>query len=121
MRVLIEVPGRPVPKARMTQKSKWTKRAKKCLDYQKQVAWAAKIKKEKFEGPVKLTARFYFKDRKHGDLSNYIKSVEDGLQHGQIVENDKQVRRYGEGTGIYFDDEERAEIVLESIEEVKSS
>jgi hypothetical protein len=40
--------------------------------------------------------------RKAWRLSNLIKAVEDGLQFGGVIENDRQVIRYGPGTGIYY-------------------
>ncbi|MFW6145527.1 MAG: RusA family crossover junction endodeoxyribonuclease [bacterium] len=117
MKVELTIPGRPVPAQRMTQKSKWSKRARRSLDYQEKVAWEFKAAAPgtKLEGPLKLTAKFYFADRRHGDLSNLIKAIEDGLQYGQAFENDKQIKKYGEGTGIYFENEERAEVVIEEI------
>lgn len=119
MRYSFIVPGRAVPAQRMTRKSKWTKRSKKSLEYQESVAWEAKAAKiPVLEGPVQLTARFYFRNKVHGDLSNCIKAVEDGLQYGGIVKNDKQIIRYGETTGIYYaDGDERAEIEIETIGE----
>jgi Holliday junction resolvase RusA-like endonuclease len=48
-----------------------------------------------------------------------IKAIEDGLQFGGIIENDRQVIRYGAGTGIYYDSEERTEVRVREIEEVR--
>ena len=113
MQVNLTIPGRPVPAQRMTQKTKWTKRARESLNYQETVAWEWRriAKDSKFEGPVKLSCKFYFDDKRHGDLSNLIKAVEDGLQYGQAFDNDKQILRYDE-CGIYFEGEPRAEIWL---------
>ena len=117
MKIELTIPGRPVPAQRMTRKTKWTKRARRSLEYQESVAWEWKtVGKRKLEGPLKLTCKFFFKDRRHGDLSNLIKAVEDGLQYGQAFNNDKQIVRYGGETGIYYDDDERAEIVIEEME-----
>ena len=117
MKVNLTIPGRPVPAQRMTQKTKWTKRAQKSLNYQETVAWEWKriAKVRKFEGSVKLSCKFYFNDKRHGDLSNLIKAVEDGLQYGQAFDNDKQILRYGE-CGIYFEGEPRVKIWLEELE-----
>lgn len=117
MKIKLTIPGKPVPAQRMTQKTKWTKRAKRSLEYQKTIAWEWKAiaKGRKFEGPIKLSAKFYFHDKKHGDLSNLIKAVEDGLQYGNAFDNDKQIVRYGE-CGIYFEGEPRVEIILEGLE-----
>ena len=112
------VPGRPVPKTRMTRRGKWTKRARATLAYQKAVAWCAKAAHiPTFHGYVRLTAKIYLKNLGHrGDLSNYIKAIEDGLQYAGVLENDRQVIQYGEGTGIYQGEPERAEIALETLE-----
>ncbi|NPV52183.1 MAG: RusA family crossover junction endodeoxyribonuclease [Firmicutes bacterium] len=110
------VPGRAVPAQRMTKKSKWSKRSRRSLDYQKRVAWAAKAAQvPRMEGDVRLTVRFYFQNKKHGDLSNLIKAIEDGLQYARVFDNDKQVRWYGETTGVYYDGEERAEVEIEDV------
>ena len=117
MKIELTIPGRPVPAQRMTRKTKWTKRARRSLEYQESVAWEWKAAGgRKLEGPLKLTCKFFFKDKRHGDLSNLIKAVEDGLQYGQAFNNDKQIIRYGGETGIYYDDDERAEIVIEEME-----
>lgn len=126
MKVELTIPGRPVPKVRMTQRSKWTERAQKCLNYQERIAEEAMVARSNlpnkmFSGYLILTARLFFSDRRHGDLSNYIKCIEDGLQHGQLFDNDKQIRWYGEGTGIYYSSEERAEIIVEQREEAQAS
>jgi len=117
------VPGRPVPAARMTQRSKFAcARARKALKYQEFVAWCARAKAKgapAFSGPVELTCRFFFRDGRHGDLSNLIKAIEDGLQYGGVIENDRQVVRYGAGTGIYFDEEERTEVRVRELKEVR--
>jgi len=116
------VPGRPIPAARMTQRSKFASaRAKRALEFQQFVAWCARAAAAgpaalPFRGPVELTCRFFFRDGRHGDLSNLVKAIEDGLQYGGVIENDRQVVRYGAGTGIYFADEERTEVRLRPID-----
>ena len=97
------VPGQPVPKVRMTQKSKWTGRARKTLDYQEYVAWCAKAAKiPTYTGDVMLTVKVCLGGRGRADLKNIIAAVEDGLQYGGIVLNDKQILRYGTGTGFHL-------------------
>jgi crossover junction endodeoxyribonuclease RusA len=122
MQVDIIIPGHPVPAQRMTQKSKWSKRAQRSLGYQKQIAWEWKAVAGhiKLEGPLKLTCWFYFRSKIHGDLSNLIKAVEDGLQYGRAFNNDKQIIRYGE-SGIKYDDDERAEIIIEEMDPYTNS
>ena len=123
------VPGRPIPAARMTQRSKFASaRAKRALEFQQFVAWCARAAAAApagsgpalpLRGPVELTCRFFFRDRRHGDLSNLIKAIEDGLQYGGVIENDRQVMRYGAGTGIYFAEEERTEVRVREVKEVR--
>ena len=102
----------------MTQRSKFaSRRARRALEYQEFVAWCARAAAGSlsFSGQVELTCRFFFRDGRHGDLSNLVKAIEDGLQYGGVIENDRQVVRYGAGTGIYFADEERTEVRLSLI------
>lgn len=105
----------------MTRRGKWTSRARRSLAYQEAVAWAAKAAKiPVFDGLVCLTARIYVYGRRRGDLSNYIKNLEDGLQYAGVIPNDKQIVAYGEGTGIYpaaSRQDERVEIVLNELPE----
>jgi len=115
-RVFFVVPGRPVPACRMTQRSKFYERAKRALEYQELVALCARAAHAPaFSGQVRLTCRFFFRDRTHGDLSNLVKAIEDGLQYGGVLRNDRQVIRYGAGTGIYYGPEERAEVIVEEV------
>jgi crossover junction endodeoxyribonuclease RusA len=117
------VPGRAIPAARMTQRSKFAcARARRSLKYQEFIAWCARAEAKSrppFSGPVELTCRFFFRDGRHGDLSNLIKAIEDGLQFGGVIENDRQVIRYGPGTGIYYDSEERTEVRVRELREVR--
>uniref|UniRef100_A0A6M3XK74 Putative endodeoxyribonuclease n=1 Tax=viral metagenome TaxID=1070528 RepID=A0A6M3XK74_9ZZZZ len=134
--IKITIPGKPVPKERMTHNQviaatrynapgKKFDRIRKCLEYQKAIA--ALCCNKRIKGNVKMTARIYLKPdatgqlpKQRGDLDNYIKSIKDGLQYGVVFApqgknkagNDKCVIRYGEGTGIYSDENERVEIEL---------
>jgi Holliday junction resolvase RusA-like endonuclease len=109
----ITVVGRPVPKKTMTAGSKWKdERAKKTLAYQEAVGLLARARYPGLTiiGPVSLTVKVFLRPSpknpnlptgQRGDLSNYIKAAEDGLQYAGIIKNDKQIIRYGEFTGIY--------------------
>lgn len=106
------VPGRPVPKARMTRNTKWTPRAKRSLEYQELVAWCARAANiPTFTGDVMLTVRICQKSRGQADLSNLIKGIEDGIQYAGIVKNDRQIIRYGPGTGFWLGWKEEQVIV----------
>ena len=118
-RLVIVVPGRPVPKKVMTRRGKWVGRARQTLGYQEKVAWAARLAGAKvFSGPVVLTVRVYVRDDRRGDLKNYVACVEDGLQYAGVLRNDRQVMRYGDGTGIYYDLDERVEVVVEEVRDL---
>ena len=125
---MITIPGRAVPKERMTTKQmrcakggvqgKKFDRIRSCLNYQEYIAWSI-VGLKKYSGLLRMTARIYLSPNKkgelpgvRGDLDNYIKSIKDGLQYGNLFDNDKQIIRYGEGTGIYTDTNERVEIEI---------
>ncbi len=119
MTYLFIVPGRPVPKVRMTRKSKWTPRARRCLDYQELVAWHAKEAEiPTFAGDVELTVRICRGGRGRGDLDNIVKTIQDGLQYAGVIKNDRQVIRYGAGTG--FELGWKKEHVIVEIQEVRN-
>lgn len=108
------VPGHPVPKARMTQRTKWGRREQASLAYQRSVAEYAQLACPiGIVEPVRLTVRFYVRGGHRGDLANLIKAVEDGLQYGKVIVNDRQIVQYGDGTGVYRCDRERAEVTIE--------
>ena len=108
------VPGRPVPKVRMTQKSKWSPRAKRCLEYQEKVAWHARAAKiPQLTGDVELTVKICRGSRGRGDLDNIVKTIQDGLQHGGGIKNDRQVFRYGTGTGFWLGWQNGEQVIVE--------
>lgn len=108
------VPGRPVPKVRMTQNSKWSPRAKRCLAYQEVVAWHAKAAKiPQLTGDIELTVRICRGSRGVGDLDNIVKSIQDGLQHSGVIKNDRQVLRYGVGTGFHLGWQNGEQVIVE--------
>jgi len=107
------LPFRAIPKARMTQRSKWYARGRLTLDFQALIASFIRAKNPPvYVTPVELTCKFYFRDRRHGDLKNYIAAIEDALQYAGVLANDKLVLRYGAGTGIYYDKNERIELAI---------
>jgi len=130
---MITIPGRAVPKERMTHKQvkcaiggmegKKFDRIRNCLNYQEYIAYHV-MKLKKYSGLLRLTARIFLSPNKkgqipgnRGDLDNYIKTIKDGLQYGKLFDNDKQIILYGEGTGIYTDTNERVEIEIQEIRE----
>ena len=108
------VPGKPVPKARMTRNTKWTPRAKRSLEYQELVAWCARAANiPTFTGDIELTVRICRGSRGRGDLDNFVKTIQDGLQYGGIIKNDRQVLRYGTGTGFWLGWQNGEQVIVE--------
>jgi crossover junction endodeoxyribonuclease RusA len=92
--VRLTVYGHAKPSVRITGKSKWSKSARSYLDWQALVADYCKTVKGR---PVpwkaiRLDMTFYFANRRHGDITNILKSTEDGCQYGNLIENDRFVR-----------------------------
>lgn len=112
--VQITVPGRARPSVRITGRSKWTKAAKAYLAWQRKVAECCEgIKRPVPWKDIYIQYTFYFCNRRHGDLTNLVKSTEDGLQYGRLIENDRAVRE-SHARLLYCSspDEERVEIVV---------
>lgn len=83
--------GRPVPAVRMTQRSKWSDRAKRYLDYKAAVGWAAKAARvPRVSGQVEVAIELYIQGGRIGDCDNYAKSILDGL-NGVAWDDDRQV------------------------------
>lgn len=102
----------PRPKVRMTQRTKWSKRAQECLEYQAHIAWlCTKAKVPSFNKNLVEIDVLFFRQGVKCDIDNLIKAFLDGLQYGKIIKNDKQVQKItsevqyvpkGETPGIYF-------------------
>jgi len=110
--IQITVPGHARPSVRITERSKWSKRAKAYLAWQKHVAEYCKGPSVPWEA-IYAQYTFYFHNRRHGDLVNLVKSTEDGIQYGGLIKNDKAVREcHARILYCPSPEEERVEIVL---------
>ncbi|NPV72116.1 MAG: RusA family crossover junction endodeoxyribonuclease [Firmicutes bacterium] len=92
--IRITIPGRPVPKERPAVTGRYVRvyTPPRTRAYQEQVAAAALEQGCKpLTGPVSMRLVFYLCDDRQGDLSNMIKSVEDGL-NGIAYDDDAQVK-----------------------------
>jgi crossover junction endodeoxyribonuclease RusA len=113
--VTLTVYGHAKPSVRITKATKWSKSARGYLDWQALVADYCKTIKGR---PVpwkaiRLDFTFYFLNRRHGDLTNVIKSTEDGLQYGHLIENDRAVREtHGRLSYCKTSADERVEITV---------
>jgi crossover junction endodeoxyribonuclease RusA len=121
--ITFTVPGRPIPAARMTQATKWSKRARRSLDYQERVAIIAKSAVKVKPLPwryVQALVVVYLKVNDNGDLpgnrgdwDNYGKSVCDGIQYGEVLHNDRAITLGTVDVQPCFSHaEERAEVTL---------
>jgi len=113
------VPGRPVPAARMTRKSKWVSRqAQRYLAYKDDVGWAARdVCPEPLGGPLAVRVVAYIAGERVPDVDNLGKAILDGM-NGVAFGDDSQVaaltvirRTVTRGT------EQRAEVEIEPWEE----
>ena len=85
------IPGRPVPKSRPRSGKGKVYTPARTREYEQAVRFTASASCQKpLQGEVWVAARFYFHDKKHGDIDNYIKSIFDGIQ-GVCFQDDRQV------------------------------
>jgi crossover junction endodeoxyribonuclease RusA len=118
-----EVSGRAVPYHRTTQRQKFVdKRYKKYLEYKQYVALLAKqaMKKQKFpiipkRVPISFGCRVYLKGGMDGDLSNYIKGVEDALNK-VVFADDRWIYHYHAADKIIVSSESEERVEIEIVE-----
>ncbi len=121
MSVRFVVPGRPVPKQRPRVYSHGRRvqvyTPPETREYEETVGWCARPRfAQPLRGPVRLRVRVYFRDGRGRvpDLSNCVKSIEDGL-NGIAYVDDSQVRAIE--AWLKIEDDERAEVEIEQIRE----
>ncbi len=119
------IPGEPAAKSTMkppnsphaywiVQNDPKYKRLKATWAYQKFVAECAMGKIPQFgkDDPIKLSAIIKKSKHKTGDRKNVIAAIEDGLQYGGFIPDDRQVTTTGEIHTI-FDAGENAGVCVE--------
>ncbi len=91
--IRLEVPGRPVAWERVRTNQGRFFKPKRTRDYEENVAWACRTSNAVMGGADCAVWIELCSIRKlTGDPDNYAKAVLDGLQIGQMIENDRQVR-----------------------------
>ena len=114
MRHRFTIPGKPQPKQRPRSDGRgnfYTPSATRA--YEKVVAYSARnggVRKQ-IEGPVRMKVAIYWPDRRRRDLTNAVKSIEDGL-NGIAYEDDSQIAELVVTKAIDRDNP-RAEVVVE--------
>lgn len=116
----ITIPGRPVPKSyglskgRMYPKPKVKKQENKIA-----ILWSDNHGRFQWMDNEYLafSVRAYVKDKRHGDLKNYIFLAEDALS-GVAYSDDKQIIRYEPVPFIDFceSEKQRTKIIIQEIE-----
>lgn len=106
-----------MPYYRMTQCSQWADpRARKYKKQQRDLAILFQEQARSFPTLACLCriSIIVNRIRKVGDLSNYLKAIEDALQYGRIIENDRQIRGIGPSALIH-ENENSVFVKLEEI------
>ena len=103
--------GNPIPCARMTQRSKWSKAARRYLAWKKYVVgcWIEKFGERPFFPPdryYRLNVEIVFRGERHGDPTNIRRGVEDAL-----FSQDKHV-----SGNVEFEHGQKPGVVIEVIE-----
>ncbi|WP_066633326.1 RusA family crossover junction endodeoxyribonuclease [Desulfolucanica intricata] len=109
------IPGRPVPKQRpRAGKNGNIYTPKKSRVYEETVGWAGKqVFKNPYDGPVSLQVKVYLAEP-GGDLDNYIKSIQDGL-NSIAWRDDRQVTRLKAGLFVRPGVKERVEVMIQRL------
>lgn len=117
----ITIPGRPIPAARMTGRSKWVNStAKRYLAYKIEIGqWARGKIKTPSDKKISVEVTVYLHGKttemgKDGDVDNYLKSALDGLNKIAFIDDRQVVSATVEKIPCEVG-KERMEIVLEEI------
>jgi len=91
--IRLEIPGRPVAWEHVRTNHGRFFKPKRTRDYEEAVAWACRASSAVMGGQTCAVWIEFCSIRKlTGDLDNYAKAVLDGLQIGQMIDNDRQVK-----------------------------
>jgi len=110
--VTFVIPGHPVPKMRpRLGKNGNVYTPKETRVYEQIVSWAGRqVFKNPYDGPVSLQVKVYL-TAVRGDLDNYIKSIQDGLNR-VAWRDDRQVTKLKAGLFVRPGERERVEVLI---------
>ncbi len=118
----LEIPGRPVPKSYGLSKGKMYPQSKTQAQEEKiSTLWANEFGRFQWmDGEfLAFSLRAYVKDKRYGDLKNYIYLAEDALT-GIAYGDDKQIIMYDPECFISFCDEDEQRTVI-TVREIESA
>lgn len=114
--VRIVIPGRPVPAARMTKRSKYKNRqAQRYLIYKGVVGWCAKAAGVKMtDKQVTVEIDVYIRGA-GGDWDNYAKAICDGLNGVAYIDDQQVIEGRVRRHSCDQKKEERAEVIIREV------
>ena len=114
------VPGRAVRAVRMTQRSKYTRRAQRYLKYKTLVGRTARqhFKRLPTEKSVAVEIKVYLHRGVQGDVDNYFKSIADSLNK-IVYKDDRQIKTIkASKIECISEDDERVEVKVYEVDEL---
>lgn len=118
-RVSLHIPIRPRVMQRPqfsfhTGKAYMPKQTRKFLDRVRRYLRDTLRDLKPLDGELRVSFSFYFKDRRRGDLSNYVKAIEDACNK-IIWWDDRQIKEYGRVVIVEGAEKEGIDIDVEVI------
>lgn len=118
--IKIVIPGRPQPKQRprlgVRGRKAFIYTPPETVAYEQLVGYCAKMAvKEPLLGPLELHVTVYLCGKRMPDLSNCIKSIEDGMNNIAYADDSQVKRIVAEMREVAKKDEERAEVEIVEI------
>lgn len=115
--ISLVVRGHARPSVRITERSKWTPAARRYLEWQNTVAHSClKLREIPVRWKRIRVSYVFWVHNRRADLTNIIKSTEDGLVHGHLMVDDRAVVETHARVFSCSEKDERVEILVEEAE-----